>query len=100
MTFEEFRESVKHWSSERGIYSHSTRVAQLLKGISEMGELADAHAKNDTPGKIDSVGDVLVCLVNYCEMEGFTIEAAMAKAWDEIKDRKGRMVEGGVFIKD
>lgn len=100
MTFQELESNVRRWSKERGIYDHSTAQAQLLKAVSEMGELCDAEAKGDEHGKIDAVGDVLVCLVNYCALAGIDIESAMAQAWDEIKDRSGHMVEGGVFVKD
>ena len=96
----DFITNVQNWASERGIYDHSTGTAQLLKAISEIGELADAHAKNDIPEMKDAVGDVLVCLVNYCKLEGLDLMQCCDGAWNEIKDRKGRMIEGGVFVKD
>jgi NTP pyrophosphatase (non-canonical NTP hydrolase) len=65
-----------------------------------MGELADAHAKNDIPEKKDAVGDILVCLVNYCKLEGLDLTQCCESAWNEIKDRKGHMIEGGVFVKE
>lgn len=97
---EEFISNVQNWASERGIYDHSTSTAQLLKAISEVGELADAHAKNDMPEVKDAVGDILVCLVNYCKMEGLDLNECCSGAWNEIKDRKGKMIKGGVFIKE
>lgn len=100
MNFYEFQLKVKNWATERGIYKHSTSTAQLLKGISEMGELADAQIKDNKADKIDAVGDVLVCLVNYCAMEGITMDEAWEAAWNQIKDRKGHMVPGGAFVKD
>ena len=96
----ELERMVAEWSNDRGIYEHSTPTAQLLKAMSEMGELADAEAKGDEPEKIDAVGDIIVCLINYARMSGFTIDYALAAAYDEIKDRKGRMVPGGAFVKD
>lgn len=100
MEFTEFIIKVQAWAHDRGIYDCSTSTAQLLKGISEMGELADAQVKGNRQDKIDAVGDVLVCLVNYCSMEGITLNEAMKQAWGEIKDRKGRMVPGGAFVKE
>lgn len=88
------------WARERGILEHSNATAQLLKAVSEMGELADAEAKGQRDDAIDAVGDVLVCLVNYCHFKGTTLAACYESAWEEIKDRKGRMVDGGVFVKD
>lgn len=100
MKFEIFREKVRGWAFARGIYDYGSSTSQLLKAVSEMGELADAHAKGDGIEKLDAVGDILVCLVNYCEMEGIRPYDAMQRAWDEIKDRKGRMSPNGVFIKE
>lgn len=91
---------ITDWARERGIYKHSTAYAQLLKAFSEMGELADAEIKNDHLEKVDAIGDVVVCLINYAEMSGVRFSAAVAAAYDEIKDRKGHMVPGGAFVKE
>lgn len=64
MKFEEFKSNVQRWAKERGIYEHSTSEAQLMKALSELGELSDAIIKNDPHGISDGVGDVAVCLVN------------------------------------
>lgn len=100
MNFEEFKKNVETWASERGIYEHSTVQAQVLKAVSEMGELADATIKSQRAEFVDAVGDVVVCLVNAAYMRGVDFEECLAKAWDAIKDRKGRMVAGGAFVKD
>jgi len=91
---------ITQWAIDRGIHDHSSANAQLLKAVSEMGEIADAEIKGDTAGQIDGVGDVVVCLINYAAMNGFTLAEAVAAAYTEIKDRKGRMVEGGAFVKE
>lgn len=93
-------DKIENWAEARGIYTHSTAQAQLLKAVSEMGELADAEIKNDRDARIDAVGDVLVCLTNYCAMRGLSMHVCLASAWDQIKDRKGHMVPGGAFVKD
>ena len=100
LTFEQLAGNVQEWAAARGIYEHSTARAQLLKAFSEMGELADAEVKGDGLAAADAVGDVLVCLINFCAMRDFDITDCLAGAWDEIKDRKGRMVPGGAFVKD
>ena len=162
MTFEQFKANVERWQEDRGIYAHSTALAQALKAVSEVGELADAVIKGDRDALKDAIGDVVVCLVGVAEMTGCDIEstekncfpttgspslAAMAayfvadiasdiaqgaelwsvensiensiinlnclaldnsltllecceSAWLEIKDRKGKMVAGGAFVKD
>lgn len=100
MTFEELQAKVKTWSETRGIYQHSTANAQLLKAFSEMGELADAEAKQRRNEQADAVGDVLVCLINYCHMKDLSIVGCLESAYEVIKDRKGKMVYGGVFVKE
>ena len=42
---------------------------------------------------------MIVVLTNIAERHGLTIEECAEHAYDEIKDRKGRMVDG-VFIKE
>ena len=41
---------------------------------------------------------MIVVPINIAERNGLSIEQ-MQQAWDDIKDRKGRMVDG-VFIKE
>ena len=100
LTFEQLTRNVQEWAAARGIYEHSSARAQLLKAFSEMGELADAEIADDGTAAAAAVGDVLICLINFCAMRDFDITDCLAGAWDEIKDRKGRMVPGGAFVKD
>ena len=100
LTFEQLTRNVQEWAAARGIYAHSSARAQLLKAFSEMGELADAEIEDDGTAAADAVGDVLICLINYCTLYGLGITSCLAAAWDEIKDRKGRMIPGGAFVKD
>ena len=100
LTFEQLTRNVQEWAAARGIYAPSNARAQLLKAFSEMGELADAEITWDGLAARDAVGDVLVCLINFCAMRDLDITDCLAAAWDEIKDRKGRMIPGGAFVKD
>lgn len=100
MTFEYLQHLILKWSHDRRIIEHSTSTAQLLKAVAEMGELADAQAKNDQAGIVDGVGDVLVCLINFCAIHKIDPVACLVSAYEEIKDRKGAMWPGGVFVKE
>ena len=161
LRFEQFQTNVQEWSEARGIYAHSSALAQALKAVSKVGELADATIKGNIDELRYAIGDVAVCLVNVAKMLGIenfdyseqqdqisteiaigyalrylskivlcitnvhssnvddilissVIDnmAAVAKlnnlklleccesAWHEIKDRKGKMVAGGAFVKD
>lgn len=100
MKFEQLEDAVIDWADDRGIYEHSTPEMQMLKAVSEMGELADAIAKQHHEALQDAVGDVLVCLINVCAFYDLTPTRCLETAWHNIKDRKGHMVAGGVFIKE
>jgi len=88
------------WAEARKIIPNSTPEVQLLKAISEMGELADATIKNDQEAIIDAVGDVMVCLINYCALQNINLVDCMEVAYDQIKNRRGILLPNGVFKKD
>jgi NTP pyrophosphatase (non-canonical NTP hydrolase) len=92
--------SVEQWGKDRQIIPNSTPMAQLLKTMSELGELADATLKADSQGIVDGVGDVVVTLILYCKLSGITLPLCLAAAYDEIKDRKGTLTKEGVFVKE
>lgn len=91
---------VKEWAEARKIVPNSTPLAQLMKTVSEMGELADATLKRDAEGIKDGIGDVLVTLIIYAELQGLTLRECLAHAYDVIKDRKGTLTPEGVFVKE
>jgi len=86
------------WSIERKIIQNSSRAAQCLKLVSEMGELADNIAKSRCTK--DDIGDCLVVLNNLALMNNTTLADCLSVAYDDIKDRKGHMNSNGVFIKE
>lgn len=99
MSFAEVEIKVIQWAEARCIIPNAKPHTQLLKAFSEMGELADAENKGDMPAIKDGVGDVLVCLINYCALRDIDLTECLALAYDEIKDRKGTLLPNGVFVK-
>jgi NTP pyrophosphatase (non-canonical NTP hydrolase) len=91
---------ILRWAEARKIIPNSTPVAQYLKAVSEMGELADALNKKDMPAVKDAVGDTLVCLINMCALLDIDMIDCLKGAYDEIKDRKGTLLPSGVFVKE
>lgn len=91
---------VIRWAEARGIIANSDSKTQMLKAVSEMGELADAIIKRDRPTIIDSIGDVLVCLIVVGALEDLDLTRCLQDAYNEIKDRKGTLLPSGVFVKD
>lgn len=99
-TLNELETLVIQWAEARRIIPNATPVSQLLKAVAEMGELADAENKGDWQGIVDGVGDVLVCLINYCALRGLTLTECLRAAYEQIKDRKGTLLPSGVFVKE
>ena len=99
MSFEMLQMDVIRWAEARQIIPNATATSQLLKAVSEMGELADAEGKQNLEEIKDAVGDVLVCLINYCALRDIEITKCLAGAYDQIKDRKGTLMPDGTFVK-
>ena len=98
-TFAETEMNVIRWSESRRIYPNGKPVSQLLKAMAELGELADAEGKQDREAIIDAVGDVMVCLTNYCLLHDLDLTTCYAHAYEQIKDRKGTLMPDGTFVK-
>jgi NTP pyrophosphatase (non-canonical NTP hydrolase) len=90
-------ENIAKWHHDRNLVEGSTDQAQYVKLIEEAGELAGniARGKDIT----DDIGDMIVVLVNIAERNDLTLKECVNQAWNDIKHRKGKMVDG-VFVKD
>jgi len=88
---------VSQWHHDRNLIEGATSKDQVLKLIQEVGELSDSVCKQQDVE--DDIGDCLVILINIAEREGTTLEECLAVAYEDIKDRKGKMIEG-IFVKD
>ena len=98
-SYREVEMEILRWAEARRIIPNATPLSQLLKAVSEMGELADAEGKQDLLGIKDAVGDVLVCLINYCALRDLDIVECLVGAYDQIKDRRGTLMPDGTFVK-
>jgi NTP pyrophosphatase (non-canonical NTP hydrolase) len=90
---------VLEWAKERGILIPDNATKQMLKLTEEVGELAGAIAKNNKIDQIDAIGDIQVVLIILSEQLGIDYKEALESAYNVIKDRKGKTING-VFIKD
>lgn len=100
MSYADVEMKIIQWAEARRIIPNSSPETQLLKAVSELGELADATIKKDREEVIDAVGDVMVCLVNYCALQDISLVSCMEVAYDTIKNRKGTLLPNGVFVKE
>lgn len=97
--FEELYESLKDWSSDRGIDSKDGLFEQYAKVNEEVGELASSLLRGDSVKIVDDLGDSFITLIIMCIKLGLNPVDCINHSFDEIKDRKGKKV-GNVFVKE
>lgn len=89
---------ITDWARERGL-DKADATKQMLKLMEETGELAQGMAKNRPDQIKDSIGDIFVVLVVLSLQLGLSLTDCVRLAYEEIKNRKGKMVNG-VFVKE
>ena len=92
-------DDIRRWAEERNLIDGSDPKSQFVKLAEEMGELANAIAKDKADEYFDAIGDMVVVLTIMAAQYTVPIEACIEDAWNVIKDRKGRMVDG-MFVKE
>jgi len=95
----ERNERVVRWAAARNLIHGSDPKNQTIKLGEEYGELCAAIARGKTDEAMDAIGDMTVVLTILAAQLGASIEACQDVAWEQIKDRKGCMVDG-VFVKE
>ena len=90
---------IRDWADERGLYEKGDPKTQYIKLMEEAGEVGRAILKQDETEIIDGIGDMVVVLTNLAELIGTPIEECVARAYDVIAKRTGKMVNG-TFKKD
>ena len=101
-------DNIKKWAEDRNIIKGSTPIKQHDKLVEEVLELRDAivalkfcrmqdipYVRNEIK---DAIGDCTVCLINLAAMHDMDFVDCVQSAYDEIKDRKGMMIDGK-FVK-
>lgn len=91
--------AVVKWAKDRNLIEGSTPLAQFEKTEEEVTELFDGIVKHDKLEIKDAIGDITVTLIIQAEMHGISFNDCLASAYDEIKDRKGQMINGK-FVKE
>lgn len=98
-TFDELIGNVYQWAKEKDLLKPENAPKQFMKCIEEFGETASAINKRHYDQIKDGVGDTFVTVIILCLQLGLTPQEALASAWDEIKNRKGKTING-VFVKN
>lgn len=90
---------VARWAEQRNLIDGSNPRLQMTKLFEECEELSHALQDDDLGETIDAIGDIQVVLAVMCAQLGLSIDKCREVAWNEIKDRKGKMIDG-VFVKE
>ena len=99
ITFDDGINNVTGWAQDKGLLEKENATKQMLKVMEEVGETASALLKNDHAKIIDGIGDSFVTLIVLSKQLGLEPLYCLEVAWNEIKNRKGKMV-GGTFVKE
>jgi len=97
LSTDDYVKKIVGWHHDRNLIEGSSDKDQFCKLIQEAGELSDNICKGKDVS--DDIGDMIVVLLNIAERNKLSLTDCLSKAWDDIKDRKGRMVDG-IFIKE
>lgn len=88
---------VEEWAKERNL-DKAEPYKQVCKLVEEMGELAEGIIKDKPEQVKDSIGDCAVVLIILSMQLGLSFEDCLDYAYDEIKNRTGKTVNG-IFVK-
>ena len=89
---------IEKWAREKNL-DIAEPEKQMLKVVEEVGEVAAALARNNKNDLRDGIGDVVVTLIILAIQNDMDLYECLNQAYNEIKDRKGKNVNG-VFVKE
>ena len=94
---------VNQWAISHGL-DKSNPKTQWMKVTEEVGEIRDVFLRpsdfeNPEWSLKDAIGDSIVTLIVLCLQLGYDVEECLTIAYNDIKDRKGVMIDDN-FIKE
>jgi NTP pyrophosphatase (non-canonical NTP hydrolase) len=93
------KEKILDWAEPKGLLNPQIAPQQFMKLVEEVGELSNAMLNRNEAEQIDALGDIQVVLIILAEQLGFDLDTCLQCAYDEIKNRKGKTINGS-FIKE
>lgn len=88
------------WATERGIYKKSDAYMQLLKTGEEILELLGAIHQEDEDEIKDALGDIQVCLINYCRFKKLNFTVYISSNEDYITNRNLLHILADLLVSD
>lgn len=111
MKFEDLQKLTLQWADDKDLLHSENANKQFMKFIEETFEFkSEFDLYNYTPDFIKEkaecdynlkleMGDIFVTLIILCEQIGIEPVVCLSKAYEKIKDRKGKTI-GGKFVKE
>jgi NTP pyrophosphatase (non-canonical NTP hydrolase) len=99
MTLDKLELEVIQWAQQRGLLKIENVQAQMCKVTEEVGETAAAVLRGNAFGIKDGIGDIAVTIIILAAQHGMTLNECLQAAYDEIRTRKGKTVDG-TFLKE
>ena len=99
MDYYELEVAVVDWAEQKGIFKNGDPYAQAMKTVEEVSEHCNAITINDKAEIKDALGDIMVTLLIQAQMQDMNLEECLESAYNVIKNRTGKMVDGQ-FVKD
>ena len=75
-SMDELIKRIEIWSIDRGLNNQDSGK-QILKLVEEFGELVQGHLKNNVDQIKDSIGDMMVVMIIFCQQENIRIKDAL-----------------------
>lgn len=95
-------DKINKWAIDKGLDKGNPKI-EWMKVTEEVGEIRDVflkpHGFTDPEWSLkDAIGDSIVTLVVLCLQLGYDVEECLTIAYNDIKDRKGVMIDDN-FVK-
>jgi len=95
MELKEIQAEIVEWREHN--FPGNTAVQQFLGMVEELGEISHAilkgqqgirgYSEDDTAEIQDGVGDLMIFLINFCDLNGWDTLEILQNTWDEVKQR-------------
>ena len=107
MTFEQLQEKVLCWANDKDLLHSENAPKQFMKFIEEIFEFKSEFDfvcyldvnEHTFHGMELEMGDIFVTLIILCEQIGIDPEECLSMAYEKIKGRSGKTINGQ-FIKE
>lgn len=93
------KQDILDWAEPKQLLKFENRLKQYTKLQEESNELLIALLEENPVEIQDAIGDCVVVLTILADQVGFDIEDCIEHAYHQIKNRKGKTINGN-FVKE